>query len=123
MRLIICGCYISKSWALVDTELWVMYMVGGQHSSLVSGGNNGNNCFKGFALKSNVFMNIIVLNGQSHCMINCPKSLHSSSRSHFSTRQTARPGAQQGIRPQVHNFARPPRFAATRFMGPRSHSN
>ena len=56
----------SKSWALVDTELWVMYIVGGQHSSLVSGGNNGNKCysfnFQGFCFKKQCVMNIVVLN-------------------------------------------------------------
>lgn len=56
----------SKSWALVDTELWVMYIVGGQHSSLVSGGNNGNKCysfnFQGFCFKKQCVMNLVVLN-------------------------------------------------------------
>ena len=48
----------SKSWALVDTELWVMYIVGANTLLLFLGATMGTNVtpltFKGFALKSNV---------------------------------------------------------------------
>lgn len=117
----------AKSWASVDSELWVMYMVGGQQNSSASGAYNGNKCynFQGFCFKKQcVYDHSCIKCGQGHCMINCPMSIHVSNRqSFFSPRQASRSGHQQGFRPQGANFTRPSRFSTPRFMGPRSHPN
>lgn len=125
----------SKSWAVVDSELWVIYMVGPSNSSPVSGFYGVNKCyafnFQGFCIRNPCsYSHVCIKCGHQHSMLNCPMSAHPRRHvSNFSQR-LPRPsgyGSPQRFRqagPQSLSTTRPAQqFSGYRNLGPRAFTN
>lgn len=117
----------TKSWSAIDTELWVMYMVGG-HNMAPAGVQGVNKCymfnFQGFCGRKHcTYAHLCIKCSQEHAMTNCPLAVNVNKQApSFSPKQPLRQGPQQGSRPAHHIPQKSPRFAAPRPLGARFNS-